>query len=153
MIDSSACIPVQKLLPIVLHSEPDRQSGYSQYCGGLPSKPIRTDWQLKLWLVNLKMKWSQLIMTWIIRRIYSTVIVEGNLMVAGSELHSSLMLQYDPIFTFIRDPLTTPIVIYSSDTKSSIFCFAQLHLQILVNYQNQGQFWNLLILRIPKLKV
>ena len=24
MIDSSACIPVQKLLPIVLHSEPDR---------------------------------------------------------------------------------------------------------------------------------
>ena len=39
MIDSSACIPVQKLLPIVLHSEPDRQSGYSQYCGGLPSNP------------------------------------------------------------------------------------------------------------------
>ena len=39
---------------------------------------------------------------------------------------------------------------YSSSHKSSIFCFAQLLLQILVNYQNQGQFWNLLVLRISK---
>ena len=31
------------------------------------------------------------------------------------------------------------------------FCFAQLLLQILVNYQSQGQFQNLLVLRIPKL--
>ena len=32
-----------------------------------------------------------------------------------------------------------------------VFCFAQLLLQILFNYQNQGQFENLLVLRIPKL--
>ena len=32
-----------------------------------------------------------------------------------------------------------------------VFCFAQLLLQILVNYQSQGQFQNLLVLRIPKL--
>ena len=36
--------------------------------------------------------------------------------------------------------------IYSSSHKSSIFCFAQLLLQILVIYQNQGQFWNLQVL-------
>ena len=40
---------------------------------------------------------------------------------------------------------------YSSGRKSLIFCFAQLLLQILVNYQNKGQCQNLLILRIPKL--
>ena len=43
--------------------------------------------------------------------------------------------------------------LHSSSHKSSIFCFAQLLLQILVNYQNQGQFWNLLVLRIPKLSL
>ena len=32
-----------------------------------------------------------------------------------------------------------------------VFCFAQLLLQILFNYQNQGHFENLLVLRIPKL--
>ena len=42
---------------------------------------------------------------------------------------------------------------YSSGRKSWIFCFAQLLLQILVNYQNHGQFWNLLVLRIPKLSL
>ena len=36
--------------------------------------------------------------------------------------------------------------LYSSSHKSSIFCFAQLLLQILVIYQNQGQFWNLQVL-------
>ena len=43
--------------------------------------------------------------------------------------------------------------LYSSGRKSSMFCFAQLLLQILVNYQNQGQFWNLLVLSIPKLSL
>ena len=33
------------------------------------------------------------------------------------------------------------------------FCFGQLLLQILVNYQSQGQFQNLLVLRIPKLSL
>ena len=42
---------------------------------------------------------------------------------------------------------------YSSGRKSWIFCYAPLFLQILVNYQNQGQFWNLLVLRIPKLSL
>ena len=41
-------------------------------------------------------------------------------------------------------------LIYSSSHKSSIFCFAQLLLQILVNYQNQGQIWNLLVLTFSK---
>ena len=39
---------------------------------------------------------------------------------------------------------------YSSSHKSSIFCFAQLLLQILANYQNQGQIWNLLVLTFSK---
>ena len=42
---------------------------------------------------------------------------------------------------------------YSISHKRLIFCFAQLLLQILVNYQNQGQFWNLHVLRIPKLSL
>ena len=42
---------------------------------------------------------------------------------------------------------------YSTCQKSPIFCFAQLLLQILVNYQNQGQFWNLLVLSFPKLSL
>ena len=46
-----------------------------------------------------------------------------------------------------------PKDIYSRAHKFVIFCFAQLHLQILVDYQNQGQFWNLLVLRIPKLSL
>ena len=41
-------------------------------------------------------------------------------------------------------------LIYSSSHKSLIFCFAQLLLQILVNYQNQGQIWNLLVLTFSK---
>ena len=40
--------------------------------------------------------------------------------------------------------------LYSSGNKFVIFCFAQLLLQILDNYQNQGQFWNLLVLTISK---
>ena len=40
--------------------------------------------------------------------------------------------------------------IYSTCQKSPIFCFAQLLLQILVNYQNQGQIWNLLVLTFSK---
>ena len=39
---------------------------------------------------------------------------------------------------------------YSSGNKFVIFCFALLLLQILDNYQNQGQFWNLLVLTISK---
>ena len=39
---------------------------------------------------------------------------------------------------------------YSSSHNSWIFCFAQLLLQILVNYQNQGQIWNLLVLTFSK---
>ena len=39
---------------------------------------------------------------------------------------------------------------YSSSQKSPIFCFAQLLLQILVTYQNQGQIWNLLLLTFSK---
>ena len=34
-----------------------------------------------------------------------------------------------------------------------MFCFDQLLIQILVNYQNQGQFRNLHVLRIPKLSL
>ena len=42
--------------------------------------------------------------------------------------------------------------IYSSSHKSCMFCFAQLLLQ-MVTYQNQGKFWNLLVLRIQKLSL
>ena len=38
-----------------------------------------------------------------------------------------------------------------STCYEQIFCFAQLLLQIIVNYQSQGRFQNLLVLRIPKL--
>ena len=41
-------------------------------------------------------------------------------------------------------------LLYSSSHMSSIFCFAQLLLQILVNYQKQGQIWNLLVLTFSK---
>ena len=40
--------------------------------------------------------------------------------------------------------------IYSTGTKSWIFCFALLLPQILVNFQNQGQIWNLLVLTFSK---
>ena len=39
---------------------------------------------------------------------------------------------------------------YSTYQKSPIFCFAQLLMQILVNFQNQWQIWNLLVLRFSK---
>ena len=39
---------------------------------------------------------------------------------------------------------------YSSSHKSWIFCFAQLLLQILVNYQNKGHIWKLLVLTFSK---
>ena len=39
---------------------------------------------------------------------------------------------------------------YSSSHNSWIFRFAQLLLQILVNYKNQGQFWNLRVLTFSK---
>ena len=35
---------------------------------------------------------------------------------------------------------------YSTGRKSSIFCFALLLPQIVFNFQNQGQIWNLLVL-------
>ena len=41
----------------------------------------------------------------------------------------------------------------STGRKYSIFCFAQYLLQILVKCQNHGQFWNLHVLRIPKLSL
>ena len=40
--------------------------------------------------------------------------------------------------------------IYSTGRKSWIFCFALLLPQILVNFQNQGQIWNLLNLTLSK---
>ena len=40
--------------------------------------------------------------------------------------------------------------VYSTGTKSSMICFALLLLQILVNFQNQGQIWNLLVLTFSK---
>ena len=39
---------------------------------------------------------------------------------------------------------------YSSGKKSVIFCFALLLPQILVDFQNQGQIWNLLVLTFSK---
>ena len=39
---------------------------------------------------------------------------------------------------------------YSGDHKFSTFCFAQLLLQILVNFQNQGQSGKLLVLAFSK---
>ena len=42
---------------------------------------------------------------------------------------------------------------YSSDEKYPIFCFASFLLQILVKFQNQVQFQNLYVLRIPKLSL
>ena len=42
------------------------------------------------------------------------------------------------------------ILAYSTYQKSPIFCFAQLLMQILVNFQNQGHIWNLLVLRFSK---
>ena len=42
------------------------------------------------------------------------------------------------------------LTLYSTCQKSPIFCFAQLLMQILVNFQNQGQIWNLLVLRFSK---
>ena len=40
--------------------------------------------------------------------------------------------------------------LYSHDHKFIVFCFALLLPQILDNFQNQGQFWNLLVLIISK---
>ena len=40
--------------------------------------------------------------------------------------------------------------IYSTGTKSLIFCFALSLPQIFVNFQNQGQIWNLLVLTFSK---
>ena len=39
---------------------------------------------------------------------------------------------------------------YSRDHKFIVFCFALLLPQILDYFQNQGQFWNLLVLTISK---
>ena len=39
---------------------------------------------------------------------------------------------------------------YSSGKKSVVFCFALLLPQILVDFQNQGQIWNLLVLTFSK---
>ena len=41
-------------------------------------------------------------------------------------------------------------VIYSRDHKFVVFCSALLLPQILDYFQNQGQFWNLLVLTISK---
>ena len=41
-------------------------------------------------------------------------------------------------------------MMYSTGTKSSIFCFALSLPQILVNFQNQRQIWNLLVLTFSK---
>ena len=39
---------------------------------------------------------------------------------------------------------------YSGGNKFVVFRFAQLLTQFLVNFQNQGQIWNLLFLTFPK---
>ena len=39
---------------------------------------------------------------------------------------------------------------YSGGNKFVVFCFALLLPQILVNFQNQGQIWNLLVLTFSK---
>ena len=44
-----------------------------------------------------------------------------------------------------RKRAKTAVSLYSSGRKSLIFCFAQI---LRVNYQDQGQFWNLPVLRI-----
>ena len=58
--------------------------------------------------------------------------------------------KYAVLFNF---GTTGQIVTYSISHNSLLFCFAQLLLQIFVNYQNQGQFWNLHILSIAKLSL
>ena len=59
----------------------------------------------------------------------------------------------DTHLSFTKISCSQQHLLYSRAHKLVIFCFAQLHLQILVVYQNQGQFWNLLVLRIPKLSL
>ena len=51
--------------------------------------------------------------------------------------------------TVVAESLLYFVIDYSY--YEQVFCFAQFFLQILVNHQNQGQFQNLLVLRIPKL--
>ena len=49
-----------------------------------------------------------------------------------------------------RKDLGSYICIYSRDHKFVVFCFALLLLQILDNFQNQCQSWNLLVWTISK---
>ena len=69
--------------------------------------------------------------------------------------HQDWHKKFYPVLTRIWTGafLNVNTYMYSSGRKSWIFCFAQLLLQILVNCQNQGQFWNLLVLRFPKLSL
>ena len=48
------------------------------------------------------------------------------------------------------DWICTMPMLYSGGNKFVIFCFALLLPQILDNFQNRGQFWNLLVLTISK---
>ena len=54
------------------------------------------------------------------------------------------------IGVFRKGTFNKQVHIYSGGNKFVIFCFALLLLQILNNFQNQGQFWNLLVLTISK---
>ena len=65
----------------------------------------------------------------------------------------SCHVPYLPLLLFCPVAYQSYYFQYSSGRKSWIFSFAQLLLQILVNYQNHGQFWSLLVLRIPKLSL
>ena len=46
--------------------------------------------------------------------------------------------------------ISTFSFLYSSGKKSVVFCFGLLLPQILVDFQNQGQIWNLLVLMFSK---
>ena len=69
------------------------------------------------------------------------------------KIPNSLSFDFGP-FSIIVATLFLLLLIceskYSSTHKSWIFCFAQLLLQIFVNYQNQEHIWKLLVLMFSK---
>ena len=79
---------------------------------------------------------------------------DENLFVTVSNLKIWKCWEDSPLNTKVPKTKSEPFIqfqkIYSSSHKSWIFCFAQLLLQILVNYQNQGQIWKLLVLTFSK---
>ena len=63
--------------------------------------------------------------------------------------HDTLNDQYQ-LYQTVRTELKRLFILYSRDHKFVVFCFALLLPQILDYFQNQGQFWNLLVLTISK---